>query len=171
MSSSTPPARASEVHHLGALARFAAEALAEQLGDIGSSSTTMILALTPPFPPARLLKNWIGTVRPSRQPLRGFLGMRTFLNVIKNTPHPEERLKGASRRTRDVDAALVWSSHAAASAGDAPCMHGRRIVNSVNSPTRLWTTIVPPCCCVTMCQLIERPRPFPSPVSLVVKNG
>jgi len=48
---------------------------------------------------------------------------------------------------------------------------GRRIVNSVNSPTRLSTVIVPPCCWVTMSQLIERPSPAPSPVGLVVKNG
>jgi hypothetical protein len=33
--------------------------------------------------------------------------MRTFLNAIKDIPHAEERLKGASRSTHDVDAALV----------------------------------------------------------------
>src|SRR5262249_51243248 len=48
---------------------------------------------------------------------------------------------------------------------------GRRMVNSVNSPSWLSTSIEPPCCCVTMSQLIERPRPVPSPVGLVVKNG
>jgi hypothetical protein len=47
---------------------------------------------------------WIGAVRPSRQPLRGFLRMRTFLNAINDTPHAEERPKGASRSTHDVDA-------------------------------------------------------------------
>jgi len=31
--------------------------------------------------------------------------------------------------------------------------------------------VVPPCCCVTMSQLIESPSPVPSPVGLVVKNG
>jgi hypothetical protein len=50
---------------------------------------------------------WISAVRPSRQPLRGFLRMRTFLNAIEDIPHAEERLKGASRSTHDVDAALV----------------------------------------------------------------
>jgi hypothetical protein len=39
-------------------------------------------------------------VGPSRRPLHGLLRMRNFLNAIKNIPHPEERLKGASRRTR-----------------------------------------------------------------------
>jgi hypothetical protein len=35
--------------------------------------------------------------------------------------------------------------------GVAACRErGRRIVNSVNSPTRLSTSIVPPCCWVTM---------------------
>jgi len=41
----------------------------------------------------------------------------------------------------------------------------------VNSPARLSTSIVPPCCWVTMSQLIERPSPVPSPVGFVVKNG
>jgi hypothetical protein len=48
---------------------------------------------------------------------------------------------------------------------------GRRIVNSVNSPGWLSTSIEPPCCWVTMSQLIESPSPVPSPVGLVVKNG
>ena len=47
----------------------------------------------------------------------------------------------------------------------------RRIANSVNSPTRPSAAIVPPCCWATMSQLIDRPRPVPSPVGLVVKNG
>src|SRR5690348_9434470 len=53
-----------------------------------------------------------------------------------------------------------------------PCRkRGRRIVNSVYSPLRLSTSIVPPCCWVTMSQLIDRPSPVPLPVGLVVKNG
>jgi len=48
----------------------------------------------------------MSTVRPSRQPLRDFLRMRIFLNVINDIPYPEEHLKGASRSTHDVDAAL-----------------------------------------------------------------
>src|SRR3954471_12813073 len=39
-------------------------------------------------------------------------------------------------------------AHDAASA--VRLVRGRRIVNSVNSPTRLSTSIVPPCCWVTM---------------------
>jgi hypothetical protein len=41
-------------------------------------------------------------------------------------------------------------THAAASAIVARKARGNRTVNSVNSPTRLSTSIVPPCCCVTM---------------------
>src|SRR6516164_4582589 len=37
---------------------------------------------------------WISAVRPSRQPLRGFLRMRSFLNVINQVPHAEERPPG-----------------------------------------------------------------------------
>src|SRR6516165_32946 len=63
-------------------------------------------------------------------------------------------------------------THFAASAAIiARRARGRWIANSVNSPTRLSTTIVPPCCWVTMSQLIDRPSPVPSPVGLVVKNG
>ena len=47
---------------------------------------------------------WISAVRPSRQPPRGFLRMRPFLNAINNIPHAEERLKGASRSTHNIDA-------------------------------------------------------------------
>jgi hypothetical protein len=52
----------------------------------------------------KLTSGWIGAVRSSRQPLRGFLRMRTFLNAINDIPHAEERLKGASRSTHDIDA-------------------------------------------------------------------
>src|SRR5580700_5321262 len=48
---------------------------------------------------------WISAVRPSRQPLRGFLRMRTILNAINDTPHAEERPEGASRSTHNIDAA------------------------------------------------------------------
>ena len=33
---------------------------------------------------------WISAVRPSRQPLRGFLRMRSFLNSINVSPHDED---------------------------------------------------------------------------------
>ncbi len=49
--------------------------------------------------------NWMTLVRPSRRPLCGLLRMRFFLNSIINLPHPEERPKGASRRTHDAHAA------------------------------------------------------------------
>jgi hypothetical protein len=47
----------------------------------------------------------INLVPPSREPLRGFLRMRKFFNVICDRPHAEERPKGASRSTRDANAA------------------------------------------------------------------
>src|SRR6516164_4911947 len=62
-------------------------------------------------------------------------------------------------------------AHAALPAAMACRRRGSRTVNSVNSPTTLSTVIVPPCCVVTMSQLIERPKPVPSPVGFVVKNG
>src|ERR1700722_2757644 len=53
----------------------------------------------------------------------------------------------------------------------APRPRGRQTVNSVNSPTLLATSIVPPCCLVTMSWLIESPSPVPSPLGFVVKKG
>jgi hypothetical protein len=62
-------------------------------------------------------------VRPSRQPLRGFLRLRTFLNAINNIPHAEERLlpdaacggssgqAGAFRSTHDIDAGPGFAKH------------------------------------------------------------
>jgi hypothetical protein len=44
-------------------------------------------------------------VRPSRQLLRSFLRMRSFLNTIKDFPHAEERPRGASRSTHSRNAA------------------------------------------------------------------
>src|SRR5438876_6199643 len=48
---------------------------------------------------------------------------------------------------------------------------GKTIVNSVNCPASVATSILPPCCFTTMSWVIERPRPVPSPAGLVVKNG
>jgi hypothetical protein len=45
-------------------------------------------------------------VRPSRQPLRGFLRMRIFLCAITSVPHAEEPPSAASRSTQAVGAAL-----------------------------------------------------------------
>src|SRR4029453_7676956 len=50
-------------------------------------------------------------------------------------------------------------------------VRGRIILISVNSPGCVSTSIEPPCCLTTMSWLMERPRPVPSPVGLVVKNG
>ncbi len=44
---------------------------------------------------------WIGAVRPSRQPLRGFLRMRDSISGINSSPHAEERPRGASRSMHD----------------------------------------------------------------------
>src|SRR5262249_20855680 len=48
---------------------------------------------------------------------------------------------------------------------------GRMTLISVNSPGFVSTSIVPLCCLTIMSWLIESPRPVPSPVGLVVKNG
>src|SRR3954454_17062487 len=50
-------------------------------------------------------------------------------------------------------------------------MRGNTILNSVNSPGLVSTSIVPPCCLTMMSWLIDRPSPVPSPAGLVVKNG
>jgi hypothetical protein len=54
-----------------------------------------------------LMIGGISVVRPSRQPLRGFLRMRALLNAISNLPHAEERPTGASRSTHDAFAADI----------------------------------------------------------------
>jgi hypothetical protein len=66
-----------------------------------------------------LMIGGISVVRPSRQPLRGFLRMRALLNAISNLPHAEERplrdaacggssgQAGASRSTHDAFAADI----------------------------------------------------------------
>src|SRR5258708_11209147 len=50
-------------------------------------------------------------------------------------------------------------------------VRGRTMVNSVNCPGSVSTSIVPPCCFTMMSWLIERPRPVPSPAGFVVKKG
>jgi hypothetical protein len=52
-------------------------------------------------------RRWIGAVRPSRQPLRGFLRMTENTNSINGLRYDEERLKGASRTTHSIDAAPI----------------------------------------------------------------
>ena len=81
-----PRPNAAKCMHVGALPHLAAEALAEQLGDIG-----------------------------------------LVIDDQDADAHARSSLAAAARRLR-----------------------GRRTVNSVNSPGSLSTSIVPPCCCVTM---------------------
>src|SRR5260221_395947 len=50
-------------------------------------------------------------------------------------------------------------------------VRGSVIMNSVNTPGLVSTSILPPCCFTTMSWLIDRPRPVPSPAGLVVKKG
>jgi hypothetical protein len=50
-------------------------------------------------------------------------------------------------------------------------VRGKTIVNSVNTPGSVATSIVPRCCFTIMSWVIERPSPVPSPAGLVVKNG
>jgi hypothetical protein len=45
------------------------------------------------------------------------------------------------------------------------------MVNSVNRPDCVSTSILPSCCLTMMSWLIERPSPVPSPAGLVVKKG
>ena len=50
-------------------------------------------------------------------------------------------------------------------------VRGKTILISVNSPVCVSTSIEPACCFTMTSWLIESPRPVPSPVGLVVKNG
>src|SRR4051812_22684864 len=50
-------------------------------------------------------------------------------------------------------------------------VRGSVMVNSVNEPGSVITSILPPCCLTTMSWLIDRPSPVPWPAGLVVKNG
>src|SRR4030081_818839 len=53
----------------------------------------------------------------------------------------------------------------------ATAVRGSVIMNSVNAPGSVLTSILPPCCFTTMSWLIDRPSPVPSPAGLVVKKG
>src|SRR3982075_4148991 len=50
-------------------------------------------------------------------------------------------------------------------------VRGNTILNSVNIPGSVSTSMLPPCCFTMMSWLIDRPSPVPSPEGLVVKNG
>src|SRR5439155_8761036 len=53
----------------------------------------------------------------------------------------------------------------------AAALRGSVMMNSVNTPGSVSTSIVPPCCFTMMSWLIDRPSPVPSPAGLVVKKG
>jgi hypothetical protein len=85
--------------------------------------------------------------------------------------HPFQLRDAAFEIDVDVGAQMAGAARdahadqiAGAFFGRAPLIarRGRRIVNSLNSPTRLSTSITPPCCWVTMSQAIGQTEPGPS---------
>jgi hypothetical protein len=66
------------------------------------------------------------------------------LSCLTTKPLPK-RLKHVGCLVHDQDADTQDTASAVVRRA-----RGRRIVNSVNSPTRLSTSIVPPCCWLTM---------------------
>src|SRR5450759_5044557 len=76
------------------------------------------------------------------------------LNIRLIVDHKDEKV-----HVRSPDLAMVAAPR------------GRTILNSVNSPGCVSTSIDPPCCLTMMSWLMDRPRPVPSPVGLVVKIG
>src|SRR5215813_12775326 len=112
----------------------------------------------------------------SRAPLLkiGELNQTSCLHFFSGEPGRHRNRKEQQQTDqRAVATPVLVVDHQDADRHTAPpaARRGRRIVNSVNSPSRLSTLIVPLCCWVTMSQAIDRPRPVPSPVGLVVKNG
>jgi len=55
---------------------------------------------------------WIGAVRSSRQPLRGFLRMRNSVNAINHFPHAEERPWARLEVRNGADAAIARAPRA-----------------------------------------------------------
>ena len=66
----------------------------------------------------------------------------------------------------DVNAQFVPPASACAAA-----VRGSVMMNSVNAPGSVSTSIVPPCCFTTMSWLIDRPSPVPSPGRLGGEEG
>src|SRR5215469_6248433 len=52
-----------------------------------------------------------------------------------------------------------------------PLSRGKVMMNSVNAPGSVSTSIRPLCCLTMISCVIDRPSPVPSPVGLVVKKG
>jgi hypothetical protein len=69
----------------------------------------------------------------------GHLRTRALQN-IRFDDRIDEQMIGSSSRYADAYAAHPTPAR----------RRGSRTVNSVKSPTSLWTVMVPPCCCVTI---------------------
>src|SRR5664279_3819911 len=76
------------------------------------------------------------------------------LDIRVIVDHEDEKVHG-----RSPDLAMVAAPR------------GRTILNSVNTPGCVSTSIEPACCLTMISWLSERPRPVPSPTGFVVKNG
>jgi hypothetical protein len=70
---------------------------------------------------------------------------------------PDLTAKTLAEKIGDIGLVVDGHAHAALPGAVACWRHGRRAVNSVNSPGSLSTLIMPPCCDVTMS---TRRRPF-----------
>ena len=80
-------------------------------------------------------------MRPSRQPLRGFLRMRALLNAISNLPHAEERpLRDAACGGSSGQAGASQSTHSPAAALLSP----RQSTVADRRPVRIWAARCPP---------------------------
>ena len=60
------------------------------------------------------------------------------------------------------------SSHSSVRPAPVPLSRGRVMMNSVNTPGSVSTSILPPCCLTMMSWVIERPSPVPSPPALTL---
>ena len=131
-------------------------------------SIQMVQCGAPPCLPGERACNQIGAGVPSplfrRSRESGNLGISVTCPLFMPGAGSGPPLSRGRRREK---AANLTTASLAGEGQDGGCSdryRGRRIVTSVNSPGWLSTSIVPPCCWVTMSQLIESPRPVPSPV-------
>ena len=101
---------------------------------------------------------WISAVGPSRQPLRGFLRMRNFLNAIKGLPHAqgahwarlEARTAGMqpissqpSYAGKAIQFGPLYSGSPRTSRGKSPAIPRASRINSRFSGGRRWTAARP----------------------------